>query len=267
MMFNEENLRSKLVLGLVHLTPLPGTPLYTEGGLERSREKVKLDVNALAEGGAQGCLVQSVDKIYPSTDDTDYARVAAMALLVETARREAGSGVYVGAQLMWNCITPSLAVAKVCGADFTRCSVLVGRSPSPFGMIEADPLKVMEYRRKIEAHNVQMIAEISGYHFAQNGGYDANALIGMAKSAVTVGANAIEIFNPDPGLNDRMVKDLKAALPNTPVILGGGTNVDNVAQRLSLADGALVGSCFENGNWGGDICVNTVRAYMARLRG
>lgn len=267
MMFKQENLRKKLVLGLVHLLPLPGTPLYTEGDLERSREKVKRDVNALAEGGAQGCLVQSVDKIYPSSDDTDYARVAAMALLVETARREAGPGFYVGAQLMWNCITPSLAVAKVCGADFTRCSVLVGRSPSPFGMIEADPLKVMEYRRKIDAQNVGMIAEISGYHFAQNGGYDAGALVSMAKSAVTVGANAIEIFNPDPDLNDRMVRDLKAALPNTPVILGGGTNVENAAQRLSLADGALVGSCFENGNWGGNICADTVRAYMARLRG
>lgn len=265
-MFKKENPRQKLVLGLVHLLPLPGTPLYTEGGLARAQEKVKRDVAALVEGGAQGCLVQSVDKIYPSTDDTDYARVAGMALLVETARQTAGPDFYIGAQLMWNCITPSLAVAKVCGADFTRCSVLVGQSLSPFGMIEADPLKVMSYRRKISAQDVAMIAEISGYHFLQNGAYDPAALVAMAKNAVTVGADAIEVFNPDPKLNDQMVTDLKAALPGVPVILGGGTNVANVSQRLALADGALVGSCFENGQWGGPICADTVRAYMEQVR-
>lgn len=265
-MLQPKNSHEKMIIGLVHLHPLPGTPLYQQGGLARSKEKVKRDVSALIEGGASGCLVQSVDKIYPSTDDTDYARVAGMALLVETARQTAGPGFLIGAQLMWNCITPSLAVAKVCGADFTRCSVLVGQSPSPFGMIQADPLKVMSYRQKIGAQDIAMVAEISGYHFLQNGAYDPEALKATAKSALTVGASAIEVYNPDPALNDRMVRDIKSAFPEAPVILGGGTNVENAAQRLALADGAFVGSCFENGNWGGGICPQTVRAYMDQVQ-
>lgn len=265
-MFKEKQLSGKIIVGLVHLHPLPGTPLYRQGDLERSKEKVKRDVSALLEGGATGCLVQSVDKIYPSTDDTDYARVAGMALLVETARQIAGPNFLIGAQLMWNCITPSLAVAKVCGADFTRCSVLVGQSASPFGMIQADPWKVMSYRQKIGAQDIAMVAEISGYHFLQNGTYDPGALKSTAKSAVTVGASAIEVYNADPALNDQMVLDIKGAFPKVPVILGGGTTVENAAQRLALADGAFVGSCFENGNWGGGICAKTVRAYMERIK-
>lgn len=265
-MLQKKSVHGKIIIGLVHLCPLPGTPLYRQGDLERSREKVKRDVSALLEGGASGCLVQSVDKIYPSTDDTDYARVAGMALLVETARQIAGPDFLIGAQLMWNCITPSLAVAKVCGADFTRCSVLVGQSPSPFGMIQADPLKVMSYRQKIEAQDIAMVAEISGYHFLQNGTYDPESLKSMAKSAMTVGASAIEVYSPDPVLNDQMVRDIKGSLPQAPVILGGGTNVENARQRLSLADGAFVGSCFENGNWGGGICAQTVRAYMDQVK-
>lgn len=265
-MLHKKNVNGKIIIGLVHLCPLPGTPLYQQGDLERSKEKVKRDVSALMEGGASGCLVQSVDKIYPSTDDTDYARVAGMALLVETARQIAGPDFLIGAQLMWNCITPSLAIAKVCGADFTRCSVLVGQSPSPFGMIQADPLKVMSYRQKIGAQDIAMVAEISGYHFLQNGAYEPESLKATAKSAMTVGASAIEVYNPDPALNDRMVQDIKSALPQAPVILGGGTNIENAAQRLSFADGAFVGSCFENRNWGGGICAQTVRAYMDQLK-
>ena len=256
----------KIIIGLVHLHPLPGTPLYQPGDLERSREKVKRDVSSLLDGGASGCLVQSVDKIYPSTDDTDYARVAGMALLAETARRIAGPDFLIGVPLMRNCITPSLAVAKVCGADFTRCSVLVGQSPSPFGTIQADPLKVMSYRQKICAQDIAMVAEISGYHFLQGGAYNPEALRSTATSAVTVGASAIEVYNPNPELNDQMVRDVKRLSPQPLVILGGGTTVENAAQRLALADGAFVGSCFENGNWGGGICTETVRAYMERLR-
>lgn len=265
-MLEKKGMTGKIIIGLVHLLPLPGTPLYRQGDLERSKEKVRRDVSALLEGGATGCLVQSVDKIYPSTDDTDYARVAAMALLVETARHVAGPDFLIGAQLMWNCITPSLAVAKVCGADFTRCSVLVGQSPSPFGMIQADPLKVMSYRQKIGAQDIAMVAEISGYHFLRNGSYDPDSLKATAKSAITVGASAVEVYSGDPVLNNRMVQDIKAAFPKTPVILGGGTTVENAAERLALADGAFVGSCFENGNWGGGISAETVKKYMERLK-
>ena len=71
----------KHVVGLVHLKPLPGTPLFKEGDFELSMEKAIKDTQALLDGGADGCLLQSVDKIYPSGDDTDYARVSAMAVI------------------------------------------------------------------------------------------------------------------------------------------------------------------------------------------
>lgn len=63
-----------------------------------------------------------------------------------------------------------------------------------------------------------------------------------------------------------MVADLKAARPDVKVILGGGTNVENVKRRLALADGAIVGACFENGSWGGPVCEDTVRAYIEQVR-
>jgi membrane complex biogenesis BtpA family protein len=255
----------KYVVGLVHLKPLPGTPLFQEGDLELSIEKALKDTQALLEGGADGCLLQSVDKIYPSTDDTDYARVAAMAVIAREVKKLAGSRDFkIGVQLMWNCITPSLAIAKVCGADFTRCTCLVGTTPSPFGTIEAEPLKVQSYRRYIGAQRVAMIAEIQGYHF--KGDYDAETIRVQARSAGTVGADAVEVMHQDEELNNRIVHDIKSVKGSLPVVLGGGTDLSNVTRRMKEADMALVGSCFENGNWGGNIDPNTVKEYVGLVR-
>ena len=102
----------KLILGLIHLKPMPGTPFYEDGNLETSLKKAISDAKALQNGGADGCLLQSVDGIYGAEDDTDYARVATLAMIAARVRDATGPDFKIGVQLMFNCITPSLAVAK-----------------------------------------------------------------------------------------------------------------------------------------------------------
>ncbi len=260
----KESLGKKLVFGLIHLKPLPGTPYYKEGDYERSIDKAVADAQALLKGGADGCLIQSVDKVYPSVDDTDYVRVSCLSVIAQEVRRIAGPDFKIGVQLMWNCITPSLAVAKACKADFTRCTALVGTTESIYGTVEANPLKVMNYRNQIGARGVDMIAEISGYHFL--GEYDKANLQSLARGAMTVGAEAVEVYHKDEEMNNRMVQDIKEISSDIPVVLGGGTNVENVVRRMKHADAVLVGSCFENGKWGGNIDPEIVKEYVGRLR-
>ena len=256
--------KKKLVFGLIHLKPLPGTPLFEEGNIELSLEKALKDAQALYEGGADGCLVQTVDRIYPSGDDTDYARVAAMALITHEVKKATAPEFHIGAQMMWNCITPSLAVSKVCGASFTRCSAFVGTTATPYGIMNANPEMVQSYRNRIGARNVAMIAEIQGYHFTwMNGDMPIEA---KARMAMTVGADAVEILHADEEINNKMVHDIKAFNSNIPVVLGGQTNLENCDRRMKEADAVLVGSCFENGNWGGNIDVNTVKEYVGIIR-
>ena len=255
----------KYVVGLVHLKPLPGTPLFQEGDFELSMEKAIKDTQALLDGGADGCLLQSVDRIYHSSDDTDYARVSAMALITHEVKKLIGKRDFkIGLQLMWNCITPSLAIAKVCGADFTRCSCMVGSTPSPFGMINADPLKIQNYRKYINAQNVAMIAEIQGYHF--KGDYDPDTIRNLAHSAKNCGADAVEVMHKDEDLNNRIVRDIKSVKGSLPVVLGGGTDLSNVKSRMKDADMALVGSCFQGGNWGANIDSSIVKEYVGLVR-
>ena len=253
----------KLVLGLIHLKPMPGTPFYEDGNLEASLKKALGDAKALQNGGADGCLLQSVDGIYGAEDDTDYARVATLAMIAARVRDATGPDFKIGVQLMFNCITPSLAVAKAVNADFIRCSVLVGASDSTYGPGVSNTLKVMNYRRQIEAQNVGMIAEISGYH--NKSGTEEGLVGALASTAMRAGANAVEVCSRDEALNEQLVLSAKKA-GEIPVILGGSTTVENCQRRLRYADGALVGSEFEGGRWGGPVIESIVEQYCKKVR-
>ncbi len=261
-----ENLNGKkLVIGLVHLLPMLGTPLYEDGNLDKMTRKAIEDCKTLKENGADGGLIQTVDVFYPSTDDTDYARVAGLAAVTARVRDAVGPDFIIGAQIMWNCITPSLAVCKTAGANFTRCTALAGNTDSMYGKVEAQPLKVAEYRKKIEAMDVGMLAEISGYHHTGDDSYVA--IQNLASTSMRLGANAIEVCDRDFYRNEKLVKAVKDINGGKiPVILGGATDVDNCADRLRYADGALVGTAFEGGKWGGPIIGSIVASYVGKVR-
>jgi len=255
--------KKKTVIGMVHLVPLPGTPHFEEGNFEKALEKAVGDAQALETGGADGCLVQTVDRVYPLGDEADWARVAAFSAIVHEVIKATGPQFQVGVQIMWNALHASLGVAHALGASFLRCAALVGVSDSPYGRIQGDPLKFLNYRKQIGASNIKLIAEVDGMHFRSPDGKPA---VDLARMAMNVGANGVEIAHSDEEKNNRTVAEIKEKFPGLPVFLGGNTNHENVARRMKLADGAFVGSCLEKGSWGSAIDVDKVKAYVEIVR-
>lgn len=252
--------KKKIIIGMVHLGIMPGTPFYEEGSYEESFEQALRDAKALDEGGATGCLVQTVDRIYPTKDEADYARVIGVAHIVRAIAKATRPDFQIGVQIMTNSLQASVAVAKVSGGSFLRCFALVGQSLSPWGMIEAKPIEFLRYRQSINATHIKLIAEVDGMHFKWFG--ENKTVSEVAQAAVNAGADAVEVAHADEEANLKQIHDIKASLPDLPVILGGHTNHENVARRLAKADGAFVGSAFEPGGWGGAIDKQQVRDYM-----
>lgn len=207
-------------------------------------------------------MIQTVDRVYPKGDDADPARVAAVTMVTQAVRKAVGDEFVIGVQLMWNCITPSIAVAKLCGADFVRCTALTGTTDSPYGTIEADPLKVQTYRKQLDAMDIKLIAEIQGYHFHGNED-ELKELSSRAFFAQYAGADAVEIMDKDEEKNNRMAMMIQKM--GIPVVLGGATTAENVVRRMPYATMALVGSNFEKKGWGGVIDEEAVRTYMEQF--
>src|ERR1043166_4039418 len=152
--------KRKVVLGMIHLQPLPGALFYKEDSFKQTLDTAVQSAHALYVGGADGCLVQTVDRIYSVKDESDPARTTAMGLIVHAIAQATGVEFQIGVQLMRNALKASLAVAKVAGGSFIRAGAVVGMTLTAHGMVEANPLEVMEYRNKIHAWDVKVIAEV-----------------------------------------------------------------------------------------------------------
>lgn len=254
--------KNKVIIGMVHLAPMPGTPFYKEGSYQQVLDRAIADATALYRGGATGCLVQTIDRVYPTKDEADPARVAAVANIVHEIAKATAPEFQIGVQILRNAIRASLAVAKVSGGSFLRCGALVGATMTNDGIMEANPLAVMQYRQQLNATHIKLIAEINSMHFKA---LDGTPTVELAKSAMGVGADAVSIGSPDEALTVAMIGEIRAALPDAPIFLAGYTNHDNARRMLTLADGAFVGSCLEKEGWGSAVDEKQVRSYMRQV--
>ena len=96
--------RKKVVLGMIHLGTMPGTPFYEEGSYEATFEKALSDAQSLYAGGADGCLVQTVDRVYVKGDESEPARVAGVANIVRAIDKATGPEFQIGVQIMRNAL-------------------------------------------------------------------------------------------------------------------------------------------------------------------
>ncbi|HEU0298651.1 MAG TPA: BtpA/SgcQ family protein [Longimicrobium sp.] len=255
----------KAVLGMIHLQPLPGTPFHEEGSFGAALERAVRSARALHEGGADGCLVQTVERVYSVRDESDPARTAAMSLVVNAIVQATGGTFPVGVQMMRNALKASLAVAKVAGGSFIRAGALVGATLSEHGMVTPDPLDVMEYRNRIGARGIRVVADVHSMHYRWFGG--EKAVDEVARHARQAGADAVALGDPDEARTLEMIAAVRRTAPGVPILLAGYTTHENVARLLAAADGAFVGTCLERDGWGGEIDAERVRAYVERVRG
>jgi uncharacterized protein len=251
----------KQILGMIHLQPLPGTPFHQTGSLEQIIATAVRSARALRDGGADGCLVQTVDRVYTVADESDPARTAAMALVIAEIARATGPDFRIGVQMMRNAVSASLAVAAVAGGSYVRVGALVGATQSPQGIVRPDPLLVMAYRRSLDAGHVRIVADVASMHYSWLGGDRTPGEV--AKAAAFAGADAVAVSHADEDVVLSMIASVRRAAPDTPVLLAGGTDHRNAARLLAAADGAFVGSCLESGGWGGVIDERRVSEYMA----
>jgi hypothetical protein len=182
-----------------------------------------------------------------------------MAAIVKAVADATGPEFDIGVQIMLNALKASIAVAKVCGGSFLRCTALVGSTMTAAGVVQANPHDFLTYRAQIGAQQIKLIAEVNSRHFRWSGD---TSTAEVARMAARLGAAAVEVAHPDEDTNARLVREIKQALPQLPVILGGHTTHTNVARRLAEADGAFVGACLKTDGWDSRVDIERVREYV-----
>ena len=227
------------LIGMVHLPALPGSPGDTGHGLEPVIKRAVADARALEAGGASAVIVENFFDAPFARDTVPPHTVAAMTRAVLAVRR--ATQLPLGINVLRNDARSALAIAHICDAQFVRVNVWVGAAVTDQGIIQGAARDAILYRREIGA-DVAIFADVFVKHAAQLGG---GSIEDAARDAVYRGrADALIVTGAATGsaASADDLRRVKAAAPESPVLVGSGLDAANAPALMAHADGAIAGS-------------------------
>lgn len=234
-----------LLIGMVHLLPLPGSPGW-EGDLAQVTRRAVDDAQRLLEAGFTGLIMENMGDVPYLKGRVGPETVAAMTAIGSELRRLTQAPL--GVQVLAGANREALAVALACGADFVRVEGFVFAHVADEGIIEGCAGDLLRYRARLGV-KVQIAADIKKKHAAHAITADVS-LAETAEAAEFFQADAVVVTgtrtgDPAPGEDVRAVKNAVSL----PVLVGSGVTPENIGE-YAVADSLIVGSWVkQGGDW------------------
>ena len=229
---------SKLLIGVVHLQPLPGSPAW-RGDLEALLRFAVKDALAYQKGAADALFIENFGDIPFTKGCVGPETVAAMAAAGRAIR--AAVRLPFGFNVLRNDARAALALCAACGGKFVRINVHTGAMLTDQGIIEGNAYETLRYRQRL-CPQVKIFADVHVKHAAPLGNW---TIEDAARDTVDRGlADALIVSGAGTGLATQLadVQRVRRTAPTTKILLGSGVTTANVRDFLPVADGFIVAS-------------------------
>lgn len=226
------------IIGVVHLLPLP-TSARWGGSLKAVMERAEQEATAFAAGGVDGIIIENFFDAPFTKDNVDPATVSAMTLIVDRIMNLVM--LPIGLNVLRNDAKSALAIASCVGASFIRVNVYTGVMATDQGLIEGKAHEIQKYRREL-GEDIAIFADVLVKHARPLG--TPNLTTAVQDTIERGLADAVILSGWATGLPPS-VEDLElaqSAAKGTPVLIGSGANLDNIADLMTFADGVIVSS-------------------------
>jgi membrane complex biogenesis BtpA family protein len=233
----------KVIIGMLHLPALPGSPGYG-GSLSAIRDAMLRDAQLLAEGGVHGLMIENFGDT-PFFPGRVPAHVVAHLTAIAAEVRRAVPNLPLGINVLRNDGLSALAVAAAVGANYIRVNVLCGARVADQGLLQGIAHELLRLRAELKAEAIKIFADVDVKHSAPLAErpiadeVDDTLHRGMADALIVSGAGTGKPTDPEK------VKVVKVAAKATPVFLGSGVTPQSLPALLPHADGFIVGTYFK----------------------
>lgn len=239
--------RRGVLVGMVHLLPLPGAPRFrSEDGMARALDQALAEARLLEDAGFDGLMIENGwDTPFLPPDRVGPETAAAMATVLATLRHEVR--LPIGVNVLANAADVSIAVAVAAGGAFVRANQWVNAYVANEGIIPGRAGEILRYRRAIGAEHVTVWTDV----LVKLGSHSITAdrpLAEQVRDLEFFESDAIIVTGrrlADPPVLDH-VREVRE-LTDLAVVVGSGVTPDNVASLLGVADAAIVGSSLKDG--------------------
>ena len=232
----------KMVIGMVHLLPMPSNASYRHNNDEIVESALK-DAQTLIDCGVDALMLENFSD-WPQYSTEIPLESYSLMLSIATRIRQMTDKPF-GVNIEMNAWRQEWLMAYAVGADFIRVEAFVDNRAGSFGMIEACSTQLMDIKRQFPAKTMLF----TDVHTAETYGFPDVPINNLAKNAIGHESSAIIVTE-----NDRCekitvddVKSMREAIGDFPIIVGAGVKTNNVLDYLEYADGVIVGRGFKTG--------------------
>ena len=233
----------KVLIGVVHLRPLPGSPGW-RGDLETLIEAALKDARAYERGGAHALFIENFGDIPFTRGRVAPETIASMAAAGRAIRQAVK--LPIGFNVLRNDACAALALCAVCGGAFIRVNVHTGAMLTDQGLIEGNAYETLRYRRQV-CPRAQIFADVHVKHAVPLGNW---TIEDAARDTAERGlVDALIVSGPGTGLAADLgdLEWVRCTVPAARILLGSGVTLANVRDYLPAADGFIVGSSLKVG--------------------
>ena len=255
----------KAFIGVIHLPPLPGAPRWA-GNLNAVLEQAEREALTLAEGGADGIIVENFGDAPFRIGRVEPETVAAMTRAVDRVAQSVD--LPVGVNMLRSDALSALAVAAAAGARFIRVNIHYGTMAADEGLTTGEAYETLRRRRLLAVEDIAILADTLVKHAVPLGAVDLGL---MARETAYRGlADGLIVTGPVTGQPAvaAEVAAVRDAVPDRLLLVGSGVTAANANQFLPYADGAIVGTSLKkDGIITNPIDPARVREMAAVMRG
>lgn len=236
-----------LLLGMVHVHALPGTP-FSRYGLKEIADIAVGEAKSYQKAGFGGIMLENMH-------DRPYLKgrvgpeiTAAMTAVALRVRDAVGPTYPVGIQILAGANREALSVALAADLQFIRAEGFVFAHVADEGWIEACAAELLRERKRLGATHIKIWTDIQKKHSAHAVTADLN-LTEWAHGAEFFGVDGVIVTGLSTGhaAVPAHLAEVKSAT-KLPVAIGSGITPENAA-AYAEADAWIIGSSTKQGGY------------------
>ena len=255
--------RPKIVVGMIHVRALPGTPKHA-GGMAPILDRALEEAEIYRSCGIHALMVENMHDV-PYVQRPAPEILAAMAVVAREVKR-AHPQLPLGIQILAGANREALAAALAAGADFIRAEAFVFGHVADEGYMDSCAGELLRHRKAIGAEHVAIFTDIKKKHSAHAVTADVD-VVQTAHAAEYFLSDGLILTGAATG-EAASVDELRAvyAAAKVPVLVGSGITAGNLKTYLPFADAFIVGSHFKrDGYWENPLDPGRIRGLLAAL--
>lgn len=230
------------VIAALHLPPFPASQHPDAQTVDQILSAALKNTEKAVKAGVPAVYIQDLGD-FPIAPSPQPHTVAILSVVGAAIRREFPD-LTLGVCMMSHAAKEPLAIAQAIGAQFVRIKVFVGTMVKAEGLVEGCAYEAIQYRAHIKADDIVIFADV----------YDRTGqplgrlpLVDEARQASVFGrADGLILTGLSFEESMEMLRSVRAANFQVPLLLGGGATTKNIAEVLRFADGVIVSSAFKS---------------------